>query len=162
MPGELKSPHLEAWSGGTSTLQAWLPARLKSPPLQAQVWGGSRWADLVVYNISVYRVCKRKCQNVKMSLHFADNRCPSSMYRSHKSIRGLNLPYSIDYTSMVTSVFSVFCPFSPWKMMDDVYNVRLSQFNVPFACLCPTTLNWENKYQKMQLHLAALEIHSQM
>ena len=26
--------------GGTSALQAWLPAKLKSPPLQAQVWGG--------------------------------------------------------------------------------------------------------------------------
>ena len=49
MPGELKSP--PTWNlevGGTSTLQAQLPARLKSPPLQAQVWGGSRWADLAV------------------------------------------------------------------------------------------------------------------
>ena len=34
--------------GGTSALQAWLPAKLKSPPLQAQVRGGSRWADLAV------------------------------------------------------------------------------------------------------------------
>ena len=25
--------------GGTSALQAWLPAKLKSPPLQAEVWG---------------------------------------------------------------------------------------------------------------------------
>ena len=49
MPGELKSP--PTWNlegGGNSTLQAQLPARLKSPPLQAQVWGGSRWADLAV------------------------------------------------------------------------------------------------------------------
>ena len=49
MPGELKSP--PTWNlevGGTSTLQAQLPARLKSPPLQAQVWGGSRWADLAL------------------------------------------------------------------------------------------------------------------
>ena len=49
MPGELKSP--PTWNlevGGTATLQAQLPARLKSPPLQAQVWGGSRWADLAV------------------------------------------------------------------------------------------------------------------
>ena len=49
VPGELKSP--PTWNlevGGTSTLQAQLPARLKSPPLQAQVWGGSRWADLAV------------------------------------------------------------------------------------------------------------------
>ena len=49
MPGELKSP--PTWNlevGGTSTLQAQLPARLKSPPLQAQVRGGSRWADLAV------------------------------------------------------------------------------------------------------------------
>ena len=53
-----RQPCLESWSppptwnlevGGTSTLQAQLPARLKSPPLQAQVWGGSRWADLAVY-----------------------------------------------------------------------------------------------------------------
>ena len=35
--------------GGTSALQAWLPAKLKSPPLQAQVRGGSRWADLAVW-----------------------------------------------------------------------------------------------------------------
>ena len=50
VPGELKSP--PTWNlevGGTSTLQAQLPARLKSPPLQAQVWGGSRWADLAVH-----------------------------------------------------------------------------------------------------------------
>ena len=33
---------------GTSASQAWLPAKLKSPPLQEQVWGGSRWADLAV------------------------------------------------------------------------------------------------------------------
>ena len=49
VPGELKSP--PTWNlevGGTSTLQAQLPARLKSPPLEAQVWGGSRWADLAV------------------------------------------------------------------------------------------------------------------
>ena len=49
VPGELKSP--PTWNlevGWTSTLQAQLPARLKSPPLQAQVWGGSRWADLAV------------------------------------------------------------------------------------------------------------------
>merc|ERR1712020_746865 len=57
MPGELKSPptwNLEA--GGSSTLQAQLPARLKSPPLQAQVWGGSRWADLAVFIIIVHVV----------------------------------------------------------------------------------------------------------
>ena len=49
MPVKLKSPPLQAskW-GGTSALQAWLPAKLKSPLLQAQVWGGSRWADLAV------------------------------------------------------------------------------------------------------------------
>ena len=43
MPVKLKSPPLQAskW-GGTSALQAWLPAKLKSPPLQAEVWGGSR------------------------------------------------------------------------------------------------------------------------
>ena len=49
MPGELKSP--PTWKlevGGTSTLQPQLPARLKSPTLQTQVWGGSRWADLAV------------------------------------------------------------------------------------------------------------------
>ena len=27
------------------TFQTWLPAKLKSPPLQTQVWGGSRWPD---------------------------------------------------------------------------------------------------------------------
>ena len=36
------------WGGGTSAHLAWLPAKLKSPPLQEQVWGGSRWADLAV------------------------------------------------------------------------------------------------------------------
>ena len=43
VPVKLKSPPLQAskW-GGTSALQAWLPAKLKSPPLQAEVWGGSR------------------------------------------------------------------------------------------------------------------------
>ena len=40
VPVKLKSPPLQAskW-GGTSALQAWLPAKLKSPPLQAEVWG---------------------------------------------------------------------------------------------------------------------------
>ena len=55
VPGELKSP--PTWNlevGGTSTLQAQLPARLKSPPLQAQVWGGSRWADLAVCCMYLY------------------------------------------------------------------------------------------------------------
>ena len=49
MPVKLKSPALQAskW-GGTSALQAWLPAKLKSPPLQAEVWGGSRWAEIAV------------------------------------------------------------------------------------------------------------------
>ena len=49
---KLKSPPLQGskW-GGTSALQAWLPAKLKSPPLQAQVWGGSRWADLAVSSV---------------------------------------------------------------------------------------------------------------
>ena len=50
LPVKLKSSPLQAskW-GGTSALQAWLPAKLKSPPLQAEVWGGSRWTDLAVY-----------------------------------------------------------------------------------------------------------------
>ena len=49
VPVKLKSPPLQGskW-GGTSALQAWLPAKLNSPPLQAEVWGGSRWADLAV------------------------------------------------------------------------------------------------------------------
>ena len=49
VPVKLKFPPLQGskW-GGTSALQAWLPAKLKSPPLQAQVRGGSRWADLAV------------------------------------------------------------------------------------------------------------------
>ena len=50
MPVKLKSPPTSRFQvGGTSALQAWLPAKLKSPPLQAQVRGGSRWADLAVY-----------------------------------------------------------------------------------------------------------------
>ena len=60
VPGELKSP--PTWNlevGGTSTLQAQLPARLKSPPLQAQVWGGSRWADLAV-NYQFMDICRLK------------------------------------------------------------------------------------------------------
>ena len=49
MPVKLKSPPTSRFQvGGTSALQAWLPAKLKSPPLQAQVRGGSRWADLAV------------------------------------------------------------------------------------------------------------------
>ena len=42
-------PGLVLEAGGTSALQAWLPAKLKSPPLQAEVWGGSRWTDLAVH-----------------------------------------------------------------------------------------------------------------
>ena len=57
MPVKLKSPPTSRFQvGGTSALQAWLPAKLKSPPLQAQVRGGSRWADLAVLNAARSRI----------------------------------------------------------------------------------------------------------
>ena len=36
---------------GTSTFQAWLPAKLEVPPTSSTSLGGSRWPDPAIYSI---------------------------------------------------------------------------------------------------------------
>ena len=53
-----------------------MPGELKSPPLQAQVWAGSRWADLAVIIVPIFHILYKdpwksavtvKCGNGQLS-----------------------------------------------------------------------------------------------
>ena len=50
--GQREPPRLVLEVGGTSIFQAWLPAKLKSPPTLKHKSGGSRWPDPAVLGVA--------------------------------------------------------------------------------------------------------------